>query len=146
MSALPPLLMIIEGRQPRLRKAPRIRPREIKLHMATADILRRFAREDWRWTHFPAGEQRSKRTGGKLKRMGLQPGWPDFILVSPAGLFHALELKREGEDLNEAQSGFHYWLIARGIPRAVCESIDQVVSALTSWGALRVGIRTGVAA
>jgi len=62
-----------------------------------------------RWTHFPAGELRDKRTAAKFKAMGLQPGWPDFLLVAPAsvdrpgGLVHMLELKRRGEELNDAQ-------------------------------------------
>lgn len=114
--------------------------------MSVAKELRRFARDDWRWTHFPAGEERSKRVGAKLKRMGLQPGWPDFILISPEGHFHALELKRKGEDLNPNQSDFHYWLICHGIARAVCETIEQVVDALTAWGVLKRNIRTGAAA
>jgi hypothetical protein len=37
---------------------------------------------------------RDAATAGKLKAMGLQPGWPDILLVNPSGRLHALELKR----------------------------------------------------
>jgi hypothetical protein len=36
--------MITQGRKLRLRRAPRLRLKEISLHMAVADFLRRFAR------------------------------------------------------------------------------------------------------
>ena len=51
---LPPVLALAAGVRPRKPSAPR--PKEIALHMAVADILRRFSRPDWRWSHFPAGE------------------------------------------------------------------------------------------
>ena len=38
--------------------------------------------------------------------MGLQRGWPDFLLVVPGGLLHALELKRRGETMAEEQESF----------------------------------------
>ena len=53
---LPPLLALAQGRRVRPRKAETPRPKEIALHMAVADVLRRFARPDWRWSHFPSGE------------------------------------------------------------------------------------------
>src|SRR5215213_4600867 len=36
----------------------------------------------------------------------LQRGWPDFLLVVPGGLLHALELKRRGETMAEEQESF----------------------------------------
>ena len=59
-------------------------PKELSLHIALADHLRAFARPDWRWSHFPAGEIRDRRHAAKLKAMGLQRGWPDFLLIAPA--------------------------------------------------------------
>src|SRR5271156_5557392 len=113
---VPPLLMLAEGRRPRPRKAAVPRPKELALHMSVADILRRFARPDWRWSHFPAGEHRDVRTAAKLKAMGVQRGWPDFVLFDPTGRLHALELKREGETLTDDQEDFQTWCIARGVP------------------------------
>ena len=113
-------------------------PAELDLHMAVAHDLRSWARPDWLWTHFPAGEKRDKVTGAKLKRMGLQPGWADFILVSPAGLFHALELKRLGEDLNDDQLVFRDRCLAIGCPWATAVTIDQAWDALETWGVMRI--------
>src|ERR1039458_352352 len=101
MSSLPPLLMIAEGRCPRPRKAPQSRPKEVVLHMSVAKLLRDYARSDWQWTHVPSGEVRDARTAGKLKAMGIKPGWPDFVLVPPTGQLHCLELKRVGEKLTD---------------------------------------------
>ncbi len=133
----PPLLLIAEGRRARPRAAPVIRPREMALHLAIVDLLTRLGDPKWRWTHFPAGEARDVRTGARLKRMGLKPGWPDIILVAPSGRFHGLELKREGEDLTDAQSAFRLWAIAEGVRTAVVCSFDEAFATLSGWGAIR---------
>lgn len=117
-------------------------PKEGVLHVAVADTLRRHALPQWQWSHFPAGELRDRRTGARLKRMGLQRGWPDFILISPspAGLLHALELKREGEDLTDDQEAFRLWCIERGVPHVTAYAVDQVLVAFDAWGCLRIRI------
>jgi hypothetical protein len=124
--------------RPRKPSAPR--PKEIALHLSVADILRRFARPNWRWSHFPAGEHRDVRTAAKLKQMGVQRGWPDFVLFDPSGRLHALELKREGESLTEDQEDFQTWCIARGVPHSVSRSMDAALTVLGDWGALRIKI------
>jgi len=48
--------------------------------------------------------------------MGLQRGWPDFLLVVPGGLLHALELKRRGEIMAEEQESFAAWCQDQGPP------------------------------
>lgn len=135
---LPPLLALAQGRRARPRKAKAPAPKEIELHMAVADVLRRFAKPDWRWSHFPAGEHRDVRTGAKLKAMGLQPGWPDFMLFDPSGRLHALELKRVGEVLDDDQEAFQEWCIARGVPHSVSQYVDEAVMVLDLWGVLRI--------
>ena len=140
MTATPPLLMICEGRKPRTRKAPLARPKESKLQCAVADLLRPHALPEWRWTHFPAGEWRGVITGARLKRMGLKRGFPDIQLISPAGLFHGLELKREGESLTEDQADFQLWCIAHGVPYSVAYSIDEALAVLDAWSCLRIKI------
>ena len=121
-------------------------PKEFVLHRAVADHLRVYAKPDWRWTHFPAGELREKRTAAKLKAMGLQPGWPDFLLLAPAtadrpgGLVHMLELKRRGEDLGKAQEELAAWCAEQGVPFACYDDLRDAIAILTEWGALRVGI------
>jgi hypothetical protein len=140
MTATPPLLRLMDGKRARPRKAPAGSPKESRLQTDVADILKAHARMEWRWSHFPAGERRDVRTGARLKRMGLQKGWPDFQLVSPRGLFHALELKRAGEDLTEEQQDFQVWCCRFGVPHSVAYSLNDALAVLDAWGVLRVRI------
>jgi hypothetical protein len=141
MTAMPPLLLLAEGRKPRPRKAPRVRPLEIVLHMAVAKLLREHCRPEWQWFHPGTGELRDLKTAVKLKQMGLKPGLPDIALISPSGLFHGIELKREGELLSEDQENFRVWCTRRGVPFAVAYSFDEALIALDAWNVLR--IKTG---
>jgi hypothetical protein len=45
---LPPLLMLAEGRRPRLRKESVSRAKELCLHISVVNLLRRHAAQDWR--------------------------------------------------------------------------------------------------
>lgn len=139
----PPLLAIMAGRAVRPRRAPQVRPREVSLHLAVADVLRRYCLPAWRYSHFPAGEARDARVGAKLKRMGLRPGWPDFILLRPArggarGLLHCLELKRVGERLTGEQDAFRHWCEANAVPFAVAHSIEEALAILGEWRCFRI--------
>jgi hypothetical protein len=136
MSAMPPLLMLCEGRKPRARRAPVARPKECALQCAVAELLRCHALPTWRWTHFPAGEWRGVITGARLKRMGLMRGFPDIQLISPAGVFHGLELKRTGESLTGDQEAFQLWSVANGVPYSVAYSIDEALAVLNAWKCL----------
>jgi hypothetical protein len=140
MTAIPPLLKIMEGKRARPRKAPLTVPKEYRLQTDVADVLKDHAIPTWRWSHFPAGERHDVRTGARLKRMGLQKGWPDFQLVSPRGLFHALELKRVGEELTEEQQDFQVWCCRFGVPHSVACSLNDALAVLDAWGVLRVRI------
>jgi len=135
--------MIAEGRKARPRKAPIIRPKELTLHMSVADVLRRYAKPEWRWTHIPSGELRDVRVARKLKQMGLKRGWPDFALISPRGLFHALELKRIGETLTDDQDEFHMWCVSHGVPHVVAFTMRDVLVALHTWNCLSINISEG---
>lgn len=112
--------------------------KETKLHFETERFLNKWVHPDWRYTHFPAGEKRDEKTGIKLKAMGLKTGWPDFQLVAPTGLFHALELKRVGGELREDQEAFAAWCRSHGIPHAVADTFKQVIEILNGWGCLRI--------
>jgi VRR-NUC domain len=140
MTAVPPLLMLAAGRKPRLRRATSYQAKELELHVGVAGTLRRFVRPGWRWAHIPSGELRDKRTAAKLKAMGVQPDWPDIILVSPTGLLHALELKRVSGSLSDEQEAFADWCRAYGIPHAVARTVDQALAALDAWGCLRIRV------
>jgi uncharacterized protein (DUF58 family) len=75
--------------------------------VAIADSLARGAAPGWIWTHFPAGEKRSEKTAALLKRMGVKPGFSDFLLISPNGRHHWLEIKRGLMPLSEHQEAHH---------------------------------------
>jgi len=135
--------MIAQGRRPRARQAAPPRPLELALHMQTADLLRRFAWSDWRWTHIPAGEVRDLRTASKLKRMGTKPGWPDFVFIPPTGRLHCLKLMRRGETLSEAQEDFRVWCVRHAIPDAVARSLDEALAVFNEWGCLTIKIAGG---
>jgi len=116
-------------------------PMEDQTTIAVADALRIAAVPGWLWSHFPAGEERDKRVGAKLKRMGLKPGWPDFLLISPEGMHHWLELKRGVRGtLKPDQVDFAQHMLARDVPWAVARSFDEAVTVLTRWGALRLTV------
>jgi len=116
-------------------------PKEVQTHVAIADALRVGSLPGWLWTHFPAGEERDEATGWKLKRMGLKPGWPDFLLISPHGLHHWMELKRgPAARLEPAQEELATLMRQRGVPHAVVRSFDEAVRQLTAWGALKLTV------
>ena len=97
--------------------------------------LKADASPEWRWTHFPAGEERDKRQAAKLKAMGLQRGWPDFLLIAPGGRLHAIEVKRRGGRMSEDQEAFAEWCQEQGVPFACVDDLREVVTTLKAWGA-----------
>jgi hypothetical protein len=58
--------------------------KEFSIHCAIADVVRRWCRPDWVWTHLPFGEHRSAITGARLKRMGVNRGWLILFLSARA--------------------------------------------------------------
>jgi hypothetical protein len=136
----PPLIMLAEGRKPRLRKPASVHPKEIALHMQVADLLRQHCREEWLWTHFPAGEVRNIRVAHKLKIMGVKRGWPDFMMIPSCGIIHSLELKRKNGRLTEDQEIFQNHAIRHGWPHCVARSMDDVLKIFDHWGCLRIMI------
>ena len=89
-----------------------------------------------RYSHIPNGERRDARTGAKLKKMGVKPGWADFAIVygygplaadPPATIF--IELKN-GSGLSQSQKDFAAWCQAVGQPYHICKSIDDVKAVL----------------
>lgn len=113
-------------------------PKELVLHMGVAKLLRDHCLPEWRWTHMPSGERRDIRTASKLKQMGTQPGWPDFLLLDERGVAHCLELKRAKAKLTIYQGEFMEWCMRSGIPYTIADSFTGVLNVLDSWGCLRV--------
>jgi hypothetical protein len=141
MSRATPLFDWPVKRRPKGHTSPKpLGPKEVAIHGAIVDALRRFGKSDWAWSHFPAGELRGSATGAKLKRLGLQPGWPDLILVAPGGRFHALEIKRAGGVVSDDQQAFLIWCSANDVPNAIVRTVDEALDVLGRWGALRVSM------
>ncbi len=138
MTALPPLIAIALGRKVRLRRAPLWRPKEIKLQVQVANVLRDHCL--WEWTHINR-TAKDGRQGAILKNMGVNPGWGDFILLSPdRWRAHFLELKRFGDDVedDDNQGQFRLRAIKHGAPYVVAWTIDDVLKACEVWGCLRI--------
>ena len=136
---VPPLLLLAEGRRARPRKAPADRPKEVALHRAVVAVLRKVGGPTWRWTHPASGEKRDPATAAKLKALGVRRGWPDLLLLSPAGALHCLEFKAFNGELSEDQEDFRLFCIRSGIRYAVIRTIDEALATLAGWGAIRKG-------
>jgi len=135
---MPGQLSLFGGKRQRGVKRPSAP--EYALHCMVADTLRRWGNSDWRWTHIASGEKRTPRTAGRLKRMGVQKGWHDFILLSPQGRAHFLELKRKGGSLTDEQCELAEWMRHAGYPFAMADNYNDAVIALRDWGAVRTTI------
>lgn len=130
-------LDIFKGKRQRgERVAP---PRELRLHIALADLVRRWIAPQWRFTHIPLGEFRDIRTAVRLKRMGAMPGWPDFIFVGPGQVLF-LELKRRGEQPTEEQRDLAAHLVACGCAYLCTDSFDDAVDTLRNLGVVRARV------
>ena len=119
-------------------------PSEQKWHAELVRDLRRIMRKDWRWTHFPAGGARDKKSGGVMQALGLMPGWPDLLFLAPASIdrpyamLHGLELKKLGRTMTEEQEDLAAWFLANRLPFACVDTIDAARLTLCGWGALRI--------
>jgi hypothetical protein len=114
---------------------------EFRLHCLIADLLTRWCNLGWRWTHLPFGEWRSQATAARLKRMGTQPGWPDFIFVHEDGQVCWLELKRRDGKLSRAQYHIMLHLTGAGHDYLVTGKFDEALAWLKNLGIVRSGIQ-----
>jgi hypothetical protein len=127
-------------------------PLEFATHATLADICKRWINPHWKFTHLPLGEHREHRinpktgkryslTGQRLQRMGVQPGWPDFIFGGPNAQVFWLELKRfKTGRLSEDQSEVLAHLVACGFAVLVTTSLDDAVATLKQAGILRSNV------
>lgn len=110
---------------------------EDKIHFFAVDLLRFHKRDGVMFFHVPNGESRSKRTGAKLKRMGVLPGVADLCIVFPGGRVGFLELKRPGGHPSAEQRVFRADCENAGASYAIASTPEEVVEVLSCWGALR---------
>jgi hypothetical protein len=127
-------------------------PLEFASHVFLADLLRRWCSPQWRFTHIANGEnrehsvnpktgQRYSVTGQRLQRMGMQPGWPDFLFAGPNAKLVWLELKRRGNRLSAAQEEIEQHLRECGFDYLVTDNVDEAVAWLKGLGILRATIQ-----
>lgn len=110
---------------------------ELSLQVFTAQFLTLSAADSVMWYAVPNGEYRSKRTGAKLKRMGVRAGVPDFALVLPGGQAAFLELKTPKGRLSKAQKDLRPEIERSGAYYEVADTSEQVIGILRAWGAVR---------
>jgi hypothetical protein len=106
-----------------------------------ADAARRFISDGWEWTHLPFGEYRPPTTAGRLKRMGVNGGWPDYVFVSPQAVCHWVEVKRDGDTRSDDQLRLGDLFTRNDVPYLASSNVGLILRTLQSWGALRANAR-----
>lgn len=106
---------------------------EFRLACAVADHFSKVLPSHVLYSHFPAGESRTAVTGARLKRMGLQRGWPDYLLFHDGGTL-AIELKAGTGKLTDEQIAFCNRLHELGGVYRICRSLADVDAAVAAVG------------
>jgi hypothetical protein len=104
-----------------------------------ADHLRAFADPSWRRGHYPRVRAR-RRDGHQVEGNGCSKrlaGLPAVRSNAPAGLMHAPELKRKGEEMTGRTRSFVAWIRGHGISFACTNDLQQALAILFLWGVLQ---------
>ena len=116
--------------------SPVIRVSESDLQTSIVDAIGTLLKRTVLYTFFPAGEvgggRRAIIRGSRLKRMGLQPGWPDLQFVYK-GKYHGMEIKTIKGRVSKTQDDMHKKLEKQGACVAVVRSIDEAIKTLNDW-------------
>jgi hypothetical protein len=110
---------------------------ELQIHIGAVYALRQRIKPDWQYFHPANGEVRDPRQGAKLKAMGVVPGTPDLVMLSPEGRPHFMEFKRATGAVSAPQQEFMLWAIRANVPHSVVRSVEQALSVFEFWGAVR---------
>lgn len=129
-------LTLFEQKVTELKRRSRRQQAEFKLHCQLADLLRTLLHPAWRATHLPMGEYRTPATAAKLKRMGVTPGWPDFMFVGPAQSVFWLELKCNRGRLSDEQIEMRAHLMRCRFGYLVTHDLRDAVNTLHDLGIL----------
>lgn len=114
---------------------------EAALHKQVAAFLARTLPENAPWTTIGHGGG-GKARGARLKAMGLQPGWPDIIILFH-GRFLGIELKAEKGRLSPEQVIAHQRITLAGGVVRVARTLKEVEDFLIVVG---IGVRGRIAA
>lgn len=107
---------------------------EHDLQCNVVQFLMLCAPSDLGWRAIPNGSYRSKRTAGRLKGEGVQPGVGDLHFTLPGGRTAWIELKTDAGRLSPEQRTFREAELSRGALYAVCRSLNAVIVQLEEWG------------
>lgn len=86
--------------------------------------------------HIPNEGQRSKSYGGRLKRLGMSPGFPDLSFPTPLNSYHGLyiELKRdEKAKPTPEQLEWIEYLNKQGYYATVCYGVAQAIKVINKY-------------
>lgn len=109
---------------------------EAALHRAVAAYLRVALKPPTIWTTIGHGGGGRVR-GAQLKAMGVQPGWPDIIVIGQAGSNRftvGLELKAPKGVQSAEQKAVQRSFPGAGALYYVCRSVEDVEQALFRAG------------
>ena len=109
---------------------------EAAIHAAVCDHLHLRAKPDVLWLHPANGGTRDIREAARFKRMGVLAGASDLLLWHRGNSF-ALELKRPGGRLSDAQLNFLARFNDAGGHGASTEGLDRALAILEAWRLLR---------
>jgi hypothetical protein len=112
-----------------------MRVSEQAIHLAVVSHLRLRAAKGC-FLHIPNQGMRSLAAAAQLRALGMVPGAADLLLISPQGVAHWLELKREGGRPSAEQTAFLAAAAAGGCPCAVAYGIDEALEPLRLLGVL----------
>lgn len=108
---------------------------EHTLQVEIVEMLRKKLKKKVLFTAFPAGGGGRVR-GAKLKKAGLQAGWPDIQLIYQ-GSYYGLEIKTTTGRLSPAQIDLHKRLTDDGCSVAVARSVSDALEIIVDWGLAR---------
>lgn len=116
---------------------------EAALQTHVCKLLTAYARPEVCWWACPNGEQRSARTGQRLKQQGVKAGAPDLMFVI-GGKFIGLELKTEIGVLSSKQLTFKEDLERAGGFYHVAFGLEQAIAFLINMNLFRPGLHINV--
>jgi len=81
--------------------------------------------------HVP-NERHDVRSLGRVKNVGIRPGFPDYIVLLPGGVACFIELKRKTGRTSQAQKEWIDRLDGLGFSAAVCYGYESAIGFIKS--------------